>query len=205
MTTALFWDKLAERYAAQPVKDLPAYEATLARTRSHLSKTDRVLEIGCGTGTTALKLADAAGDITATDYSPGMIGIARRKAEAAGARNVRFEVARAGDARVGETPYDAVLAFNLLHLVGDLRFTLASVAETLRPGGVFISKTPCLGDRRWLFGPMIGAMRLVGKAPSVLLFTQDELDTAIEQAGFRIVETGGYPRARNHFVVARKL
>ena len=49
----------APKYAKSPIKDVPAYEYTLGRTRSYLKPTDAVLELGCGTGGTALKLADA--------------------------------------------------------------------------------------------------------------------------------------------------
>ena len=88
--TAPFWDRLAERYAAQPVKDQDSYEKTLNRVRAHLTPKDQVLELGCGTGSTALTLSDAAGHIHATDISSGMIEIANRKAVAAGVTNVSF-------------------------------------------------------------------------------------------------------------------
>ena len=45
-----FWNKFAARYAARPLKNFPAYEAMLADVATRLKPTDRVLEIGCGTG-----------------------------------------------------------------------------------------------------------------------------------------------------------
>ncbi len=207
--TIAFWDKLAERYAAQPVRDPSAYEATLARVRTYLRPEDRVLEVGCGTGTTALKLADAAGHITATDFSEGMTRIGERKAEAAGAPNVTFKAlgADAPDLQTGD--FDVTMGFNLLHLVDDPEQTLKSLAATLKPGGTLITKTPCLGESVYRFmGPVIAIMRLLGKAPKgrIHAFRITELDAAIEAAGFKIVETGNYPLSPpNHFVVARKL
>ena len=65
----LFWDRIAPKYAKSPVRDQQAYEATLARTRSYLGAEDKVLELGCGTGSTALILADAVAEYTATDLS----------------------------------------------------------------------------------------------------------------------------------------
>ena len=56
---AAFWDRAATKYAAQPISDMTAYDATLARARTYLHPTDRVLEFGAGTGTTALHLADS--------------------------------------------------------------------------------------------------------------------------------------------------
>ena len=53
-TATRFWGKTAGRYAKMPIRYAEAYEYALERTRSYLAKTDRVLELGCGTGSTAL-------------------------------------------------------------------------------------------------------------------------------------------------------
>ena len=54
---AHFWDRIARKYAADPIADAAGYEATLRRVQALLSANQDVLEIGCGTGTTALRLA----------------------------------------------------------------------------------------------------------------------------------------------------
>ena len=203
--TAVFWDRLADRYAAQPIKDQTAYEQTLDRTRSYLSETDSVLELGCGTGTTALILAPHVGHITATDYSEGMIRIGEEKARADGARNVTFRQAGLTDARLGKNAYDAVLAFNLFHLVPDLDTALRGVSDFIKPGGYLISKTACLAGNP-LFRVMVPLMRLIGKAPYVSFMTRAELEAKITRAGFRIVETGDHPaKGHTRFIVAQKL
>ena len=51
---AAFWNRVARRYAAMPMRNPDAWEETLARVTARLSPTDRVLELGCGTGSTAL-------------------------------------------------------------------------------------------------------------------------------------------------------
>ena len=48
-----FWDKTAERYAKSPVSDEATYQRKLAETQSYFTPGMRVLEFGCGTGTTA--------------------------------------------------------------------------------------------------------------------------------------------------------
>lgn len=201
-----FWDRAAEKYAQRPVADVPAYERTLERTRAHLRSGDEVLEIGCGTGTTALKLADAAGSILATDLAPEMIRIAARKGVEAGARNVSFRAATVFDPEFAPQSFDAVLAFNLLHLVEDAPLALERVGALLKPGGLFISKTPCLAGRAWIFGPVIWILRRLGRAPKVMFIAEDALDRMIREQGFEIVETGRYPASTpSRFVVARKL
>jgi ubiquinone/menaquinone biosynthesis C-methylase UbiE len=66
---ARFWDRRADGYSKRPIKDMESYEKTLDCTRKHLSASDEVLEVGCGTGTTALRLAPVVKQITATDIS----------------------------------------------------------------------------------------------------------------------------------------
>lgn len=204
-TSAAFWDRIAERYARRPVRDVEAYDRTLARTRSHLAPGDAVLEIGCGTGTTALKLAGAVGEITASDISGRMIEIARGRAAEAGAGNVSFLHAPLDGPEIGGRRYDAVLAFNLLHLADDLPGAFGRIRGLVQPGGLFISKTPCLKDARLWMRALIPVLRRLGMAPFVRSVTVAELDAAIEAAGFRIVETGVFPASPPaRFVVARR-
>lgn len=209
MTKRTFWDRAAERYARRPVQDEAAYAYTLERTRAHLAPDGRVLELGCGTGTSALKLADATGHIVASDLSAEMIRIARDKAEAQGATNVTFVQTDAEAPPDGE--YDAVLAFNLLHLLPDPEAALIGMAERVKPGGYFISKTPCLAGSgislklRALLWLVVPVMQALGKAPRFHRMSIAGLEQAIAGAGFDIIETGNHPASPpSRFVVARK-
>ncbi len=204
-TEARFWDKSARRYAAHTIKDIAGYERTLERTGELLSSNDRVLEIGCGTGTSALKLAGQVGSIHATDLSGEMIAIARAKAEASNQSNITFAVESA-DADVSGT-YDAVVAFNLLHLVSDRPAVLRRAFAALKPGGCFFSKTPCLSEMNPLIRLAVPLMRAIGQAPHVAFFNADELEKDIEKAGFSVIERGRHGSGRNEtriFIVARK-
>ena len=75
-----FWDRMARKYAASPIKDMQGYERTIDHARRYLKATHVAYEFGCGTGTTALKLAPAVARLVATDISAEMIAIAREKA-----------------------------------------------------------------------------------------------------------------------------
>ncbi|RED12237.1 class I SAM-dependent methyltransferase [Pontivivens insulae] len=204
-TPAAFWDNVAPKYAKSPISDVPAYEHTLSRVAAHLSKTDHVLEVGCGTGTTALHLADGVHQITGTDISGKMVEIARSKADDQMIMNAEFVAAGLQDLDLAPGTFDAVLAFNLFHLIPDLEADLALVAQKVRPGGLLISKTPCLGGRYRILMPMVGTMRLFGKAPYVRFLRTQEMAQHIRDAGFDILETGNFPKAPPaHFIVARK-
>ena len=191
-----FWNGVAEKYARAPIGDMAAYDYTLSRSRSYLGARDRVLELGCGTGSTALLLAPDVGRITGTDVAAEMIRIARRKVAAQGAGNVEFEVAAAD--RLPDGPFDAVLAYNLLHLLRDPVAVIGLIHGALRPGGVFISKTVCLaepgqGPLRWVFPVLIPALQAIVKAPFVHRWDVATLERMVTDAGFEIVEAGNFP------------
>ncbi len=210
--TARFWDKVAAKYAKMPIRDTEAYEYTLDRTRSYLKDTDKVLELGCGTGSTALRLAGHADTIVASDISGQMLEVGQQRAQEQGTSNVRFVKCDAtGVPGVPGGPYDAVMAFNLLHLIRDLDGTLTCISGLVKPGGVFISKTFCKPENGgslmyWMIRVALPVLRLLGKAPDVTFRRIAELETAIARAGFEIIETGNYPaKPPSRYIVARKL
>lgn len=79
MTEQTYWDKGAAKYAKKPIADMPANLENLACVQSVVCKTDNVLEVGCGTGGTAMQIAPFVAQMTATDVSAEMIRIAQSK------------------------------------------------------------------------------------------------------------------------------
>jgi len=207
---ASFWDNMAVRYSKSPIRDMEAYNASLDRTRSYLKPTDTALELGCGTGGTARILAPHLAHITATDISSEMIRIARERAAEEGTQNAKFEVADLETSLPKGGPYDVVMAHNLIHLLPDPTAAMQEVANLVKPGGLFISKTPCLAKAElgWKWRLMVMAiplMQLLGKAPHVTSFSITELEQMILDAGFTIVETGSYPvTPPGRYIVARR-
>jgi ubiquinone/menaquinone biosynthesis C-methylase UbiE len=202
-----FWDGVARKYAATRIKDMPGYERTIERTQYFLSRSDTVLEIGCGTGTTALKLAPFVSHIVGSDVSNEMVAIAREKATALGCQNAEFTVAAADRGPGSDGSYDAALAFNLLHLIADRQAALARIHRLLKPGGLFISKTPCLSEMNPLIRIAVPLMRFAGKAPFVSLFAAPALEAEIADAGFIIHDRERHGTGRKDariFIVARK-
>ncbi len=199
---ATFWDRHAAGYAKRPVADLESYEIKLGVTRRYLSESSRVLELGCGTGSTAIAHAPYAGEIVATDLSGGMLDIARQKAADAGVNNVEFRQATVDEIR--DTDYDMVMAHSLLHLLEDRDIAIRQILMMLKPGGVFVSSTMCLGDAyRWV-GWIKGPARALGLFPLLRLFTADQLRDSVRNAGFEIEHDWQPSPKKALFLVARK-
>ena len=199
---ARFWNRVARKYAADPIADMAGYEASLERTRGLLSTAHDVLEIGCGTGTTALRLAASTGRLLATDISAEMIAIAKEKLASQPTPQLSFALADADVPMFETATYDRVLAFNVLHLMSNLDQTLAMAAQALRPGGLFISKTPCIAEMNPLIQHLaLPLMRAIGKAPHVQCLNEAQLRTALTRQGFQIVSVERHGTQKKDFRV----
>ena len=205
-TDAKFWDRIAEKYAAKPVDDVPAFERKQHVTREHVDRTSTVLEIGCGTGSLALAMYPFVGHVHAMDISAEMVRIANHKKQVQGVTNVTFHQGTL-DQPMPWAParFDSIWAYSLLHLVADRRRTLSAVFQLLAPGGTFISSNLCLNETWVPYGPMITVMRWLGKAPFVSSYDRRTMFHELGEAGFVDAEEkdvgAAHPIA---FVVAKK-
>ncbi len=114
-----------------------------------------------------------------------------------------FECCAVEDLDAAGESVDAVLALSLLHLLVDRDAAIARIYDMLRPGGIFVSNTVCLGDNmKWFrfIGPL-GTW--LGVFPLVRIFTRQELEESITSAGFEI-EHAWQPDKRVVFIIARK-
>ncbi|MEL6201990.1 MAG: class I SAM-dependent methyltransferase [Pseudomonadota bacterium] len=203
-----FWDRHAPKYAKSKISDLKGYERSLDRTRDYLTNDQNVLEIGCGTGKTAIAHAPYAGHVTGTDIADGMVEIAREKAADGGSLNVDFLPAPADDLGFPAATFDLAMSHNLYHLVDDVDAALAEAHRVTKPGGIFITKTPCLGEMnvvmRRLVLPVMTRFYGLG---NVQMFTLGEWENSLKQAGF-IIEAvefhGTAGKDTRPFIVCRK-
>lgn len=204
---ARFWDRTARKYATDPIADMAGYERTLERSRHYLKSDQTAFEFGCGTGTTALKLARSVARIVATDVSIEMITIARERAKAEERTNATFEVATPDTAPWPDGTFDVAFGFNVLHLVAAREAALRGVHRLLKPSGLFISKTPCLKEMNPLFRVALPLMQLFGRAPYVAFLSAEDLEREMAAAGFEIIERARHASRGTDarpFLVARK-
>ena len=182
---AQFWNALAEDYAKKPVDRPEAFERKIEVTLSHMQPDHEVLDIGCGTGSLALRLAPSAAHVHGLDISSEMVRIARDKAQTQGADNVTFHVGPFGDHLPFEDEsLDGICAYSILHLVEDRAAKLARIWRLLKPGGFFISSTVTLGNSWVPYGLLLSVMRMFGKAPRVWVIRREQLVDEVGRAGF---------------------
>jgi len=163
-----------------------------------------VLEIGCGTGTTAIAHAPFVGHIRATDLSPRMVEIAKDKAKAAGIDNVTFEALSVDALEVPGASIDVVMAHNILHLLEDKERAIADIHTMLKPGGVFVTSTPCIGDMMLPLRLIVPVGRFLRLFPPVKVFSVAELKDALENAGFEIDYEWQPKKSAPAFIICRK-
>ncbi len=199
-----FWNKRADKYSQRPVSDEATYQAKLEKTREYFRPDMDVLEIGCGTGSTALAHAPFVKHILATDYSERMIEIAQGKAQAAGIDNVTFAVQSADGLAVPDASLDAVMAHNLLHLLEDKERVMADVHRALKPGGVFVTSTACIADLMFLFRLIVPVGRALRLFPLVQVFSAADLKESFAKAGFEIEHEWQPKRNAALFLICRK-
>ena len=203
--TAPFWDKIAERYARKPVPDEDVYQRKLKITQDYLKPDMNVFEFGCGTGSTAIAHAPFVGHVHAIDVSSKMLAIAQDKASKAGVDNITFEQAAVDDLPIADERYDVVLGLSILHLVADRDRTIAKIHKILKPGGLFVSSTACLGDKLWVFKYIEPIGRFLGLMPMVKVFTVKALEESLTKAGFELDHQWVPEEGHTAFFVAKKL
>ena len=136
-----------------------------------------------------------------------MIEVAKRKADERKIDNIKYTQATIFDVTYERESFDVVLAFNILHLLEDLQKVLQRINDLLKPGGLFISSTACMGDKtvsryRLLLFPL----SVLGIVPSMKFLKRSELDESITKGNFQIIETGRMDhKAPIFLIVAKKL
>jgi len=117
-------------------------DALYDRAVSHIEEGQRVLDLGCGTGTLSLKAARRGAQVIGIDINPDMLEIARKKAEEAGLKGL-IDFQEKGVGELSEFPpesFDVVisgLCFSELP-PGERNYALWEIHRLLKPGGLLI-------------------------------------------------------------------
>lgn len=159
----------ADEYAAM-TDDANADDPILTAFIAAIPSNGHILDLGCGPGAAADKMAQAGLRVTATDAVPEMVALA---AQHAGIN----AVCATFDDIDGEDIYDGIWAnFSLLHAPkADMPRHLAALSKSLKPNGVFhIGMKEGTGEKRDGIGRQYSYYEL------------DELTALLEDAGLSV-------------------
>jgi SAM-dependent methyltransferase len=120
---------------------------TLPEVVKRLEEGGRVADIGCGSGTSTLTLAQAypRSEITGYDIDATALTRARSAAERLGLANARFEQ-RSVEDLPPKPQFDLVTAFDVVHDLAKPRAVLRRIREALASDGTFLLVEPAAGD-----------------------------------------------------------
>ena len=143
-----YWAEHATRFdRSVQAHTVPFFDA------ARLGRTDRVLDVGCGTGGTTLEAAHvaSAGHALGVDLSSPMLAHARQRAESEGVANVSFLQADAQIHPFEPDDFDVAIARTSAMFFGDIVLGCTNVNRALRPGGRIVLMTwqPLAGNP-WL-------------------------------------------------------
>jgi ubiquinone/menaquinone biosynthesis C-methylase UbiE len=206
-----FWDFLANKYD-KTEKDLEhIYIRIHENTKKYLHPNDIVLDYGCGTGTLSVDIANQVKEIQAIDISSKMLEIARSKADESNIKNINFVKAVITDGQFKQQSFDVILAFGLLHLLEDCPEVIKRIYDLLKLGGLFISSTPCLGEKmtfitKLKFYPPLLLSKINFIRQHFTRFKISDLNELIGKENFQMVETEKiYHKLTAYFMVVNKI
>ena len=200
--------KYAPGQASPPVSeaadtDQPTAERRLEVASTLLSGDMEALQLGYDMQATQ-RCAPCVKHLRVIDSQSKVLASARREAQAAGLDNVTFERAYDARARLERDSLDAVIAMSTLHQMDDWRGVLRRVHQLLKPGGLFISDTACVGADAALLTAFATLGRLVRLVPKVRFLTRAKLESALVETGFAIEQQWQSSENDGVFIVARK-
>lgn len=205
-----FWDSASKNYDKTEERFEYIHQKSRENAKKHFKSSNVVLDYGCGTGTTACEIANNVKEIYAIDISPKMIEISKGKATEKNIENVTFAEGDIFDEKLKKESFDRILAFNMLHTIPNPEKAVQRINELLKPDGLFISITPCLGDKMsFLVGLQIRLVQIMCKIGIIPVpirrIKSSELDDLIANGNFQTVDTEKiYKGASSYFMAAKK-
>lgn len=186
-----YWRVHARRYDRVTLflnRRFPAMADSVAES---IRGSERVLEIAAGTGLVTARVAPAVGTLVATDSSPGMLAVLRRRLNTERLTNVQVQEADALNLEFSDGSFDAVVIGNLLHLLPDPGRALDEARRVLGSGGVLAAPTFCHGET--VVAQVVSRLLGLTGFPVVTRFAGDALHQLVDSHGFEVEEEIVFP------------
>jgi 2-polyprenyl-3-methyl-5-hydroxy-6-metoxy-1,4-benzoquinol methylase len=210
MKSETMWDTLAKNWDTPGMSLGENDLRIIERTKKYLNANTVILDYGCATGSIAIEMAGIAEEVHGIDLSSNMIEIAQRKADERKIKGMDFRHATIFDERLKKESFDLILALSILHLLEHPAQVMNRIHQLLKPGGLFVSATPCLGEKRFVSVLINAPVFLLSKIrilPHIHFFSVSGLVSSMVNESFQIVESESLlvRPLTEHFIVARKI
>ncbi|MFL6216809.1 MAG: class I SAM-dependent methyltransferase [Blastocatellia bacterium] len=153
---------------------------------------ERILDVGCGTGHLTAQIAASGADVVGIDRSDEMIATARRNYP-----QLRFELADAESFRFDE-PFDAIFSNAAIHWMKDQQAVASSIWQALKPGGRFVAEFGGRGNIHHIETALRRALRQAGyeisNEPYYYFPTIGEYASLLERIGFTVTFAAWFER-----------
>ena len=201
--TEKFWDGWADKFDKRAKKFSPL---PIEETKKYLKSSDVVLDFGCATGSVVIEIAGCVKEAVGIDISSKMIDAAQRKASELGIGNAVFKQATL-DNDFGDEKFDAILAFNIIHLIQGKRELIQRMSELLKPNGFLIIKTISY-EKKTLSNILLKFFTLSAVRLKVIPYMEfvkiSDLKEILGKRGFEIIAVENLKKTE-YFIAAKKM
>ncbi len=200
-----FWDRSAKEYETKEIKWEKIYNKAVEETKKHLNESYVLLEYACGAGVITAQIASYVKETFAIDISSKLLEVAERMANERKIENITFLKTTIFDERFETESFDVITAYNILHLLEDVHDVIDKIGNLLKPGGFFISETPCLREKGRFLGSVLRFLSKLRIVPYVNTFKFLDLEVLLKERKFEIIEAEDLEQTgTNYFIVAKK-
>lgn len=195
-----FWNSQAKNIDNQPHDDL---RGLVKRCQKYLKPEDEVLDYGCGSGQSSLMLSEDVKTVLGLDYASEMIACCKPKVKQG--EGLKFICGDIHTKALKKNHFDAIVAFNILHLVDDLEGTLDAMARLVKAEGTILAYTPLVRENRNLVCLIIRLLSKLGLVVPVRALSHRKLKEKFEARGFILVKDHlSKDKVANSFMVLSK-
>lgn len=187
------WNLVADGYAETTMLVFEQF-ADEAIAASKLKPNSTVLDVACGPGTLALRLAHHAEKIHGIDFSESMLAVFRNKIEQAGHRNIDLHCGDAQTLPYADASFDAAFSLFGLMFFPDRQKGFNEIYRTLKPSGSIVITSWAPIDQSPAMQLMFGALRAIKpdlpqpQRAVTTLENPERFKQEMQEAGFRNVE-----------------